>query len=385
MDPNVLGVAYGEPFTHAQVDLIAGQAEFWRRRELCTDRCDREDVEFLVARAYQAFGYAEPAVIAWAESPMSGAIRATQLAADHRLLGPSMGPGLYHDLAAQLDQLLGIRVADDLEERVRSLLTSHWPRTSLDIPAALLSQIADAFDRDIKDVVDGDDCNDPVVSWLDAELGPFGDSRFYARLTCQTRMAGLTDTARLSAMAAVAAGVGWWWPMEGAAVLVERPAGISRDANGRLHNASGPAVWFQDGSSLYAWHGMTIPPAVVVRGEWSVDEILSEPNVEVRRCAVERMGWEEFLRRVGAEMVAEVPDPGNSPHTLQLFDMPEELSEAYWGTVRICLCTNGSPERDGTRRRYGVLVSGDYDDPVAAMADTYGVSADVYREMQARR
>ena len=53
--------------------------------------------------------------------------------------------------------------------------------------------------------------------------------------------------------------------------------------------------------------------------------------------------------------------------------------------ARIVLCTNGSAERDGTRHRYGITVRKRFNDPVAAMADTYGVATEVYRQLETRR
>ncbi|WP_156525584.1 MULTISPECIES: hypothetical protein [unclassified Gordonia (in: high G+C Gram-positive bacteria)] len=87
----------------------------------------------------------------------------------------------------------------------------------------------------------------------------------------------------------------------------------------------------------------------------------------------------------GAELVAEAPDPGNDPHTIRLYELPAVLEEAYSEPARIALVTNGSVERDGTRHRYGIVVRKSFSDPIAAMADTYGVPAHVYKQLQVRR
>ncbi len=42
------------------------------------------------------------------------------------------------------------------------------------------------------------------------------------------------------------------------------------------------------------------------------------------------------------------------------------------------LAVNGSAERDGRRRRYGLTVPGFFDDPVEAAGWTYGLSAEQY-------
>ena len=52
--------------------------------------------------------------------------------------------------------------------------------------------------------------------------------------------------------------------------------------------------------------------------------------------------------------------------------------QVYGEPVRVVLCTNGSPERDGIRRRYGLTVPADMPDAVTAVAWTYDLSAKQY-------
>jgi hypothetical protein len=50
----------------------------------------------------------------------------------------------------------------------------------------------------------------------------------------------------------------------------------------------------------------------------------------------------------------------------------------------VLLVTNGSAERDGTRRRYGLPVPVDVPDAVAAAAWTYGLRREQYARMARR-
>jgi hypothetical protein len=78
---------------------------------------------------------------------------------------------------------------------------------------------------------------------------------------------------------------------------------------------------------------------------------------------------------------ARVPDPGNPGQHLTLYDVPERL----WGSrVRLLMCTNGSAERDGARRRYGLTVPAHIQDPLEAAAWTAGLTRDQYARMQRR-
>ncbi|MEU8247928.1 DUF6745 domain-containing protein [Nonomuraea sp. NPDC048916] len=181
------------------------------------------------------------------------------------------------------------------------------------------------------------------------------------------------QTRHLDLWAAAARSCGWWWPREDVCVISERPVALHTEVWGddgevRPHCADGPAVRYADGWDVHAWHGILVPSWVIA--DPGVERIAQEANVEVRRCAIERIGWQTYIDRAGLRLVATAPDPGNPGSELRLFDMRKE--------TRVLLAVNGSVERDGHRRRYGLTVPGFLDDPVAAAGWTYGLSAEQY-------
>lgn len=193
------------------------------------------------------------------------------------------------------------------------------------------------------------------------------------------RACDLAICARLDGLSRVARSAGWWWPMRGAVVLTERPAQLHRDGQARLHHESGPALLYPDGWGIWAWHGVRVPEDLIA-GRWSTQDILREPNAEVRRCAIERMGWDRFVIDAGlAQVGATVPDPGNPGHFLALYDVPEQI---YDEPVRVLLCDNATPERDGTRRRFGLTCPATIGDPVSAAAWTFDLSRDQYAQLE---
>ncbi|MFD3702068.1 DUF6745 domain-containing protein [Nocardia sp. NPDC058658] len=120
-----------------------------------------------------------------------------------------------------------------------------------------------------------------VVPWWEGDLGPqLGDSlAFYDAVDrLGIDLGGLFDD-----VVRVVRNAGWWWPMDGGLILTERPTVLSRDDAGRLHNATGPAVAYRDGFTVWAWHG-TLVPQYAITTDWDVTGILWEYNVEVRRC-----------------------------------------------------------------------------------------------------
>jgi hypothetical protein len=106
------------------------------------------------------------------------------------------------------------------------------------------------------------------------------------------------------------------------------------DADSLLHNDNGPAVTFADGSCAYAWHGSPLT------------------------------------------LAATAPDPANPGFELKLYDLPER--------ARLLTVVNGSVERDGSRRRYGLRVPRWFRDPIAAAAWTYGLGPDHYAQLLRR-
>ncbi|MGY2060774.1 DUF6745 domain-containing protein, partial [Nocardia gipuzkoensis] len=166
---------------------------------------------------------------------------------------------------------------------------------------------------------------------------------------------------------------GAWWPGERTCVVAERPRILRVEPTGdldevRLHCADGPAVRYDDGWELYFWHGTRVPRWVITAP--TAAAVDAETNIEIRRCAIEHLGWPAYLEQAGMRLVATAPDPGNGGFELLLYDMPRDQ--------RLVVATNGSLERDGTRRRYGLSVPGHFTDPIAAVAWTYGLSAAQY-------
>jgi hypothetical protein len=184
---------------------------------------------------------------------------------------------------------------------------------------------------------------------------------------------------RLGLWAAAARSCGWWWPREGVCVVSERPTAVHTEPWGdagevRPHHADGPAVRYADGWEVYAWHGTPVPPWVI--NDPGAGRISREPDAEVRRCAIERVGWGHFVDRAALRLVADAPDPGNPGARLRLYDLRAD--------TRVLFVVNGSVERDGTRRRHGLTVPGFLTDPVEAAAWTYGLTAEQY-SLLARR
>jgi hypothetical protein len=195
------------------------------------------------------------------------------------------------------------------------------------------------------------------------------------------------DFSELDVWAALARSAGWWWPGEGLCVMAERPVAVhteplagSHHGELRLHRADGPAIAFADGFGMNVLHGTPVPEWVL--SSPTVDLIRAEPNIEVRRSAIERLSWDAYIRDAGMTLVASCPDPGNPGAELGLYD--DTPGNSWEAPVRVLVVTNGTPEPDGHRRRYGINVPSALGNPIDAAAWTYGLTGELYATLARR-
>lgn len=169
----------------------------------------------------------------------------------------------------------------------------------------------------------------------------------------------------------------WWWPTRDFVMVCDRPVELHVEATAdshRLHNAVGPAIRWADGWALYFWHGIRVP-ADLIETDWTPERILAESNVEIRRCAVERMGWDRFAAAAELVELDRAADPANPGQLLLLYDVPDRLLD---NAARVLVCTNATRERDGSRRSFGLTVPVDCRRALTAAAWTFDLAEAEY-------
>jgi hypothetical protein len=121
----------------------------------------------------------------------------------------------------------------------------------------------------------------------------------------------------------VAREMGWWWPFQRACILTHRPTALHRDGQGRLHSSMGPALDYDGQWGIWAWHGVRVPQDVIERPD-TLDpmRVWQEPNAEVRRVMVERMGLERLLGHTGSVVLHQDTDGPGNPRRLLALDLP---------------------------------------------------------------
>lgn len=172
----------------------------------------------------------------------------------------------------------------------------------------------------------------------------------------------------------LARSLGWLQPHRHTCWLAERPNLLRGDAADRLHCASGPALRFPDGWSVWAWKGVEVPRWVIEQPEQiTLASIDGESNVQVRCCMIEIMTPQRYVTLGGAVRVAE-------DETGVLWRKRWLASDA-WAAVEVI---NATPEPDGTHKQFFLQVPTNMQTAREAVAWTYGLTADVYARLVVR-
>jgi hypothetical protein len=179
-------------------------------------------------------------------------------------------------------------------------------------------------------------------------------------LTRQTAsLAGLWQTAKHAS---------WILPHREVCWLSDRPLAMHQDARGRLHRADGPAVTCRDGWSAYAWKGVLVPSWIIERPDLvNVRTIGAAQDPQVRRCMIEIMTPERFIKEGGAYRIAQ-DEAG--------ILWRQRWRWEAWAAVEVI---NGTPEPDGTLKHYFLQVPANMRSPREAVAWTYGLPEQRYR------
>lgn len=161
----------------------------------------------------------------------------------------------------------------------------------------------------------------------------------------------------------------WWLPLEGLALLSERPCVLHLDHHGWLHGESTAAVRYLDGCALYAWHGVRVYPRIILDpGSITLAEIDSpRADPEIRRIKIARYGQGRYLKASGARLIHQdergvlwrKERPGDSPLVM----------------VEVRNCT---PEPDGALKSFLLRVPVSINRASDAVAWTFGMDAASY-------
>lgn len=95
------------------------------------------------------------------------------------------------------------------------------------------------------------------------------------------------------------------WFYEGIAVIVRPPTTITKNQEGRLHDASAPAIKFRNGTPMYFIRGRAMPASIFEK-TITIEQFMSEQNEDVRAGMYEVLEAKNgFAGMAGAEVFSE--------------------------------------------------------------------------------
>jgi hypothetical protein len=157
-------------------------------------------------------------------------------------------------------------------------------------------------------------------------------------------------------------------------IAADRPSTCACDEHGRLHHADGPAVVWRDGAGLGFLRGVHVDMRLLTQ-PLTLADVLHTENAEVRRTLIERYERGDpgrFIRDADADVIAIDYDRLGNRRRLLCFQLAYD--EAYVAVE----VTNATPEPDGSHKRYVLRVPPTITSCRAAVAWTFGMSADEY-------
>lgn len=404
------GITRITSLTDDQKSQMAPFAQEWIARGHRTRPLTEDEWQVWEDGVRACYGYAGksfPGVVVRVPSPLVGAFAApiaAHVIAQLRNRDVEAGAvggavhGAFYGAVGAVRDAVGGAVGDAVDDAV------HWAvHGAVDgaVGEAVRGAVREAVDavRGAVDAVGGavDDAVGEAVRGAVEAVGELWSSRFggihwaawwnaypaYFRDICGLELPGdLWDRSRAFDAAQSA---GWWWPFTDFVMVCDAPTTLHLEqvaptgwGSHRLHCEDGPAVAWP-GWGLHFWHGTRVPEWVIT--DPTPQRIAGEENSEIRRCAIESLGWDRYIEAAGLTLVGSCPDPGNAPHSLALYDVPEDI---YGTPVRVLLMTNGSPDRSGAVRRYGETVPADINDPLAAAAWQYEMPVAEYAQLVRR-
>jgi len=192
---------------------------------------------------------------------------------------------------------------------------------------------------------------------------------------------GLEGPEKLVHINEIARSCCWWWALDTMVIATERPREILLDAQQRLHNTEGKAIYWPDGWGVYVVSGVLIRPEdagwIEDRSVLTAAAITAQRNAEVRRVMTEAFGFDRYLEELGAKVLHEDRDLMGRPRLLVQAQVPGQ-DEA----LTMIKVINSTPEPDGHHKEYHLRVPPHMKSCNEAVAWTFGLDDREYKPLQ---
>lgn len=352
--------------TASQMWKLIALAQFWSREAMSTRPADRGLAEAAIDEIYALAGYRAPKK-RWMSSPVSAVIDARDE------LDESIAFGLESRLVIEI-RSIAERHGCDMSELLGDPLTRfvipvgeltdedrvQIERRRRQSPSWHIRRMNELIDDRINVITQQISRSVYLQSiMLRGALDPFELMAVEVLAT----VLDVTEANALLAYSVLARSAGLVLPLEDRVWLCERPTIVKRDRDWHLHASHGPALDWNGTTPFYMWHGEQVSrKAVGPQEELQIWDIREERNRRARDLMLERYGLERYFREAGKVV-------------------QQDETGTLWraGVIWAVEVVNGTPESDGSYRRYFLRIPPTVMSAREGVAWTYGLRRRDYR------
>jgi hypothetical protein len=245
-----------------------------------------KEAEYNLRMAYKVAGLdGDNLKIVWVDSPIKGV---------EYLHGASVRASVGDSVRASVGASVGESVGASVRDSVRA---SVWASVGDSVWDSVLASVGDSVWASVW-----------AYYWAD-DLAFYG---FFNEILEPNNLRWLDRTIQL---------VSGYHLYSKEAILVRKPALLTLDESGKLHNEVQKCIEYRDGWGFYAWHGTKVPENII-KDVVTKDAVLKETNQENKRVLIERIGYETFLSWINSTVLHEWGDY-KLIHSKELVDQEE--------------------------------------------------------------
>jgi hypothetical protein len=330
------------------------------KAQLSTEPADEQQAEAWLRKAYEVAGLVPPKTIHWLDGPL-------------QLMGVLLPPSVWASVRANVEASVWASVRASVRASVEasvwanvraSVWASVWASVEANVRASVWASVEASIWASVwANVRASVRANVEASVW--ASVKGYANAPWLAFYHYFDAYLAPND---LHALAQFNELVSGYWLGKDVAVIVRRPKILSRDAQGRLHSATGKCIEYRDGWGFYAWHGVRVPEKVITAPETLTrEDFLNEPDIEVRRVIQERMG-QRFVSILGSKIVDE--GPRGRLHEVRVPNDPERIARYV------------EVQDASTSRQYFLRVPPTIQTADAAVAWTFNCTIENYQPIQ---
>jgi len=285
--------------TPEQSARFAEWSEKWIKIGLSTEPADFDLATSAALQAYELAGLKKPKIVLRMGSPLAACLGGVTAWSMLREMS-GLKSQVRSQVGSQVESQVWSQVGSQVESQVRSQV---WSQVEGQVESQVESQVRSQVESQVESQV-GSILNNSYTSALYASWGAYIS---FFRDVCDWDNPVLE---RFKIDEDLIQSCGWTWWHEDVLAISDRPKSILRDDQGRLHNETGPSMLYQDGWSLWHWHGVAVPSEWIMNKTGLTAQIaLGQTNVEQRRAACELVGWTRILDDLKGTTIDRDDDP----------------------------------------------------------------------------